>query len=171
MNDPFSRAPDEAPERRDPSTGGELTVYPTEHAPPLGTVLDGLREQLLEALALPFFDGGSSVQMTPVTKHALSEAGAATIVARKREPVYEATVALEVCSDHQSAADRAETGRYQVSARAHLRCEDAGGRRHRDVRVTVQEIGGSLQLDVPHLRAEMTAAIHAIGGASAAGTP
>lgn len=171
MNDPISRALEGAPERRDPSTGGEVTCYPTEHAPPLGTVLDGLREQLLEALALPFFDGGSSVQMTPVTKHALSEAGAATIVARKREPVYEATVALEVRSDHQAPADRAEAGRYQVSARAHLRCEDARGRTHRDVRVTVREIGGSLRLDVPHLRAEMTAAIQSIGGPSAAGAP
>ena len=165
MNDPLSRALDEAPAA---STGGarrDVASYRTEHAPPLGAVLERLREQLVEALSLPFFDGGSSVEMTPVTKHALSEAGAATIVARKREPAYEATVALEVRSDHDAAADAAETGRYQVAARAHLRCEDARGRTERALDVTVHETGGTLHLDVVHLRAEMAAAIRSIGKA------
>ena len=166
MNDPLSRALDEAPQA--PAGGGshDVASYRTDHAPPLGSVLERLREQLVEALSLPFFDGGSSVEMTPVTKHALSEAGAATIVARKREPAYEATVALEVRSDHDATADVAETGRYQVAARGHLRCEDARGRTEREVGVTVHEIEGTLRLDVSHLRAELAAAIRAIGKAS-----
>ena len=165
MNDPLSRALDEAPKARAGGAHRDVASYRTDHAPPLGSVLERLREQLIEALSLPFFDGGASVEMTPVTKHALSEAGAATIVARKREPAYEATVALEVRSDHDAPADAAETGRYQVAAHAHLRCEDARGRTERAVDVTVHEIEGTLRLDVPHLRAEMAAAIRSIGKA------
>jgi len=165
MNDPLSQAHSDAPAARAEDARREVASYRTDHAPPLGSVLDRLREQLIEAMSVPFFDGGSRVEMTPVTKHALSEAGAATITARKREPVYEATVALEVRSDHDTQADDAETGRYQVAARAHVRCDDARGRTERAVEVTVHEIEGTLRLDVQHLRAEMAAAIRSIGKA------
>lgn len=165
MNDPLTRALDDAPQVRTEAAHHDVTSYPTDHAPPLGPVLERLRQQLTEALSLPFFDGGASIDVTPVTKRALAEAGSATIVARRREPAYEATVALDVRSDH-AHADEDQTGRYQVAVRAHLRCEDVRGRAERHVEVTVREIDGTLELDVPHLRAEMAAAIHAMGKAA-----
>ncbi|HEV3089315.1 MAG TPA: hypothetical protein VGX96_19070 [Candidatus Elarobacter sp.] len=162
MRDPLSKALDEAPEVLPRDTHPDVESYRTDHAPPLGRVLDALREQLIDAMSVPFFDGGSSVETTPVTKRLHSEAGGATIVARKREPAYEATVDLQVRSDHDEPAD-SDGGRYQVAAHAHLRCDDARGPMEREVEVVVREIDGTLQLDVLHLRAEMAAAILAIG--------
>jgi hypothetical protein len=167
MNDPLTRALDEAPDAREERIPGQVGTYRTDHAPPLGAVLDGLREQLIEAMAVPFFDGAPNVTVTPVTKHALAEAGAVTIVVRKRDPAYEATVELEVRCDHDTPAEATEAGGYQVSARAHLRCDDARGRIERDVDVTVREIEGCLRVDVVDLRAAMAGAIHSIGKASA----
>ncbi len=163
MRDPLSRALDEAPEVRDRSPVPDVESYRTDHAPPLRAVLDDLREQLIEAMSLPFFDGGADVDMTPVTKRVLSEAGGATIVARKREPAYEAIVDLQVRSDHDAATTASDGARYQVAARAHLCRDDAEGRVEREVGVTVREIEGALQLDVSHLRAGMAAAIRSIG--------
>jgi hypothetical protein len=165
MMDPLSRALDEASEVPDRDSHPEVESYRTDHAPPLRTVLDELREQLIEAMSLPFFDGGTNVNMTPITKRSLSEAGAATIVARKREPAYEATVDLQVRSDHD--APKSDGGRYQIAASAHLYCEDARGRIEREVDVIVHEIEGTLQLDVSRLRAGMAEAIRSIGKASA----
>lgn len=150
MNDPQNAHPD-------------VQSYRAPHAPPLGAILEALRGQLVEAMSLPFFDGGVNTEMTPVTKHALSEAGAATIVARKLDPCYEATVALEVKSDRCAQPEVTDIGRYQVAARGHLACDDARGRTQRDVDVTVNEIDGALRLDVARLRAEFALAIQAMG--------
>jgi hypothetical protein len=167
INDPLSRALKDAPEIRTGGARRDVASYRTDHVPPLGSVLDGLRKQLIEAMSLPFFDGGANIEVTPVIKRALSEAGAATIVARKREPQYEATVALDVRSDHAAYPAAADIGRYQVAAHAFLRCNDARGRSERQVEVTVDEIGGRLQLDVTRLRADMAAAIRSMGKVSA----
>jgi hypothetical protein len=166
MNDPLTRALEEASRRGDERREG-VSHHQAPHAPALGLVLDDLRSQLVEAMEVPFFDAGAVFQSVPVTKHLLSEMGAVTIFARKREPAYEAEVSIEVRCDHaEPADDQADTGRYEVRARAHVRCEDARGRTECDVPVTVREIGGHLQLDAELLREDLAAAIRAIGKAS-----
>src|ERR1700730_13279973 len=99
MSDPLTRALEQAP-RRDDERRGELSHHQAPHAPALGVVLDQLRLQLVEAMEVPFFDAGAVFQSVPVTKHLLSETGAVTIIARKREPAYEAEVSIEVRCDH-----------------------------------------------------------------------
>jgi hypothetical protein len=167
MDDPLSRALVEAPRGHDEEPRYDVSHYRTEHAPPLGEVLESLRVQLLETMALPFFDAGSMLETTPVTKAAQSETGAVTIIARKHEPAYEATVSVEVRCDHGKTGDRApDAGGYEVRARAHLRRTDHGRLTEREVAVVVREIEGRLQLDGPLLRDEMAAAIRSIGTAS-----
>jgi hypothetical protein len=168
MDDPLSRALEDAPRpRRGEESRDELSHHRSPHAPALGIVLDQLRGQLVEAMAVPFFDAGMGVQMVPVTKHALSEMGAVTIVARKTEPAYEAEVSIEVRCDHaEPADDETDTGAYEVRARSHVRCDDARGRSERGVAVTVREIGGSLRLDAALLREDLAAAIRSIGKVS-----
>jgi hypothetical protein len=167
MDDPLSRALLEAPRGHDEEAHHDVSRHRTEHAPPLGEVLENLRVQLLETMALPFFDAGSTLETTPVTKVAHSETGAVTIIARKREPAYEATVLVSVRCDHGKTGDRApDAGGYEVRARAHLRCNDHGRLSEREVAVMVREIEGRLQLDAPRLRDEMAATIRSIGTAS-----
>jgi hypothetical protein len=100
MDDPLSRAFSEAPRRHGEEPHRDVSRYRTEHAPPLGEVLESLRVQLVETMALPFFDAGSTLETTPVTTVAHSETGAVTIISRKREPAYEASVSVEVRCDH-----------------------------------------------------------------------
>jgi hypothetical protein len=168
MDDPLSRALEDAPQpRRGDERRDEVSHHRSPHAPALGIVLEQLRGQLVEAMAIPFFDAGSGVQMVPVTKHLLSEMGAVTIVARKREPAFEAEVSIEVCCEHaEPADDAADTGVYDVRARSHVRCDDARGRNERGVAVTVREIDGTLHLDVALLREDLAAAIRSIGKVS-----
>jgi hypothetical protein len=167
MDDPLSRALNEASRGHDEDPHGDVSCYRTEHAPPLGEVLESLRVQLVEAMALPFFDGASTLETTPVTKVAHTETGAATIIARKREPAYEAMVCIEVRCDHGKTGDRApDAGRYEVRPRAHLRCNDPERVTEREVAVTVREIEGQLHIDTPSLRDEMAEAIRSIGKAS-----
>jgi hypothetical protein len=162
MDDPLSRALDEARDH-DEEPHFDVSRHRTEHAPPLGEVLESLRVQLVEAMTLPFFDAGSTLEMTPITTVARTETGAVTIISRKREPAYEARVSVEVRCDHGGTADRApDAGRYEVRARAHLRCNDSGRLTERDVAVIVREIEGRLQLDVPRLRDDMAATIRSI---------
>jgi hypothetical protein len=164
MEDPLSRALVEASGERDEELNADVSRHRTEHAPPLGEVLESLRAQLVEAMALPFFDMGSTIEMTPVTKVAHTETGAATIIARKSDPAYEAVVSVEVRCDHGTLEDRApDEGRYEVRPRAHLRHEDRGRRTEREVTVVVREIEGRLQLDAPRLRDGMAAMIRSTG--------
>jgi hypothetical protein len=165
MNDQLTRAFEEAPRRRD-ERRGDVSHHRAPHAPALGVVLDRLRSQLVEAMEVPFFDAGAVFQSVPVTKHLLSEMGAVTILARKREPAYEAEVSIEVRCDHaEPADDEADTGAYEVRARAHVRCDDGRGRSERGVAVTVRVVDGRLQLDAARLREDLAAAIRAIGKA------
>jgi|SRR5260370_138816 len=166
MNDPLTRALEQAP-RRGGARHDDVSHFRAPHAPALGVVLEQLRRQLVEAMRIPFFDAGIGVESVPVTKHLLSEMGAVTIVARKREPAYEAVVSIEVRCDHaEPADDAADTGAYSLRARAHVSCEDGRGRSERGVAVTVREIDGHLQLDAPLLREDLAAAIRSIGKAS-----
>lgn len=167
MDDPLSRALDEASRGHDDDPHGDVACYQTEHAPPLGEVLESLCSQLVEAMALPFFDAGSTLETTPVTKVALTETGTATIIARKREPAYEAMVSVEIRCDHGTIRDRAaDAGRYEVRPRAHLRCDDGGRLSEREVAMVVREIEGRLELDAPSLRDNLAAAVRSIGRGS-----
>jgi hypothetical protein len=166
MNDPLTRALEEAPDRGD-ERRDDISHHRAPHAPALGVVLEQLRGQLVEAMEVPFFDAGAVFQSIPVTKHLLSETGAVTIFARKREPAYEAEVSIEVRCDHvEPADDEADTGAYEVRARAHVRCHDGRGHTECGVAVTVREVDGHLQLDAALLREDLAAAIRAIGKAS-----
>ncbi len=166
MKDPLSRALEDAPRRGDERTD-DVSHHRTPHAPALGVVLERLRGQLVEAMAIPFFDTDAAVEIVPVTKHLLSEMGAVTIVARKREPAYEAEVSIEVRCDHaEPDDDETDTGAYSVRARAHVLCDDARGRSERRVSVTIREIDGALHLDGALLREDLAAAIRSIGKAS-----
>jgi hypothetical protein len=165
MNDPLTRAFEEASRRGD-ERRDDVSHHQAPHAPALGVVLEQLRRQLVEAVEVPFFDAGAVFQSVPVTKHLLSEMGAVTILAHKREPAYEAEVSIEVRCEHaEPADDEADTGRYEVRARAHVRCDDGRGRSECGVPVTVREIDGQLQLDTELLREDLAAAIRAIGKA------
>jgi hypothetical protein len=163
VDDPLSQALADAPQRHD-ERRDDVSHHHTPHAPALGTVLTRLREQLVDALNLPFFDGGTAVETTPVTKHALAEMGAETVLARKREPAYEARVTIEVRCDHdEDARGIADAGAYHVRARARLQCDDPRGRTERSVAVDVDEVDGHLCLDVAALREAMAGAIRSIG--------
>jgi hypothetical protein len=162
MTDPRSHSLHEADEAH-----VTISRHHAEHAPPLGVVLESLRRQLLDAMTLPFFDEPPDVEMVPVTKRALTETGAATVVARKREPAAEAKVAVEVRCEHvQPEYDPADGGRYQVRASALLRWDDARGHNEREVPVSIREIEGMLRVDTIHLQSGIVAAIRSIGSPS-----
>jgi hypothetical protein len=167
MDDPLSRALNEAPKRDDARWANDVAAYRTPECRALGSMLEALQLQLREAMDVPFFDGGASGDTTPVVKNGHAELGTTRVVARKRRPVYEATVSVEVHCDHDPELRGArDPGCYLVRARAHLRCDDARGRNEEAFVFAVHEIGGALELDAADLREKMAGAIHAIGKAS-----
>jgi hypothetical protein len=164
MDDPLSRALSEAPKRDDARWGSGVAEYRTPECHALGTMLEALQVQLCEAIDVPFFDGGLRGDTTPVVKNGHAELGTTRVIARKRDPAYEATVSVEVHCDHDQATRGArDPGSYLVRARAHVRCDDARGRTERHLVFAVHEIGGALELDAADLRAKIAEAIRSIG--------
>lgn len=164
MHDPLSRALREAPKNDDGAVRSEVTEYRTPECHALGAMLDTLQAQLCEAMEVPFFDGGLRGDTTPVVKNGHAELGTTRVIARKREPAYEATVSIEVHCDHDPAARGArDAGCYLVRARAHVLCDDARGRSERHDVFGVREIEGALQVDAADLRVRLADAIRSIG--------
>lgn len=167
MDDPLSRALSEAPQRPAARRGRDITEHPTRELHALEAVLRGLQDQLVEAMALPFFDAGLRGDTTPVVKHGTSEQGTTRVLAQKRDPAYEAAISIEVHCDHDPRDDAAsDPGRYQVRAKARVTCRDARGVTERETAFAVHEVAGTLCLDAGDLRRRVAEAIHAIGKAS-----
>jgi hypothetical protein len=159
MDDPLSRALDEAPQiPRQPAPEGidRHTVHPRA----VNDILGAVRDQIVEALTLPFFDGGGGQDTSPVIKVGIAEAGNVHVSARHLDPPYRAEVTLYVRSDLESGT----SGRYQIRARCEMACDAEQPALHRDFAVGVA-IGddGSVTIDVAQLRAEMADAIRSIG--------
>ena len=166
MDDLLSRALTEAPKKKDARARSDVAEHPTRECHTLSVLLEALQAQLRAALDLPFFDGGTSGDTTPVVKNGHAELGTTRVFARKREPAYEATASVEVHCDHDlTARGSRHGGSYLVRARANVRCEDARGRAERDLVFAVHEIGGALEVDAADLRAKIAEAIGSIGKA------
>jgi hypothetical protein len=165
MDDPLSRALHEAPPKVDEHRDA-VSHHHAAHARAFGAVLDDLRAQLVDAMKIPFFDAGLRVEMVPITKHVSAETGAASVIARKHEPAYEASASVEVRCDHPEPGDRraaADAGAYTVRARASLRCDDDRGRSERAFVLEVHEVDARLLLDADRLRSDLAEAIRSIG--------
>ncbi|HEY5341122.1 MAG TPA: hypothetical protein VIK27_08870 [Candidatus Aquilonibacter sp.] len=159
MDDPLSRALAEAPEKY---------VYPTpdvvDRRTParrkLPDILDEVKKQAIDALMLPFFDGGVGDHSEPIVRSGVSEAGTVHVSAHRVEPPYRAHLTMYVRSDIESP----HAGNFQV--RAH--CEVSSDvqkpslRRAFPIGVNIAD-DGTHTIDVARLRAEMADTIRSFG--------
>ncbi len=96
MDDPLSRALDEAQPTPAQTRRAANNEQPTAQAHTIREVLEGLQSQALDALALPFFDSGTNAEIVSIRKSELSEAGELHVFGRRREPPYRANLIIEV---------------------------------------------------------------------------
>ena len=163
MDDPLSRALQEVPgdSRRRPAP--DLIDRHTEHPHATREILEAVKAQVLEALALPFFDGARVEERSPIIKVRLAEAGNIQISACHREPPYRADVTLDVRTDRESAHDC----RYRIRGRCEITRDVGGPSPHREFAVGMSvNDDGSVTVDAAQLRAEMAGAIRSIGTVS-----
>jgi hypothetical protein len=160
MDDPLSRALDEAPEPHLQPAPDVVDVH-TDHPRAVPDILDSVKEQALAAFALPFFDGDTASSSEPIIKVGLAEAGTVHISAQRLDPPYRADLMLYVRTDVESETD----GHYEVRGRCELsRDVEAEPRKHHDFAVGVSvNDDGSVTLDVPQLRAQLIQAIRNFG--------
>lgn len=164
MDDPLNRAFAEAPPRRLDRPTGEISQHPTAAMHALTEELESLRAQLLATMASPFFDEGAEAELIPVVKHGTSELGTVKVIARKREPAYEALASIEVRCDHDASADGGDAGgRYEVRAKVAVSRADAAGRAHCERVFAVHEIDGGLQIDSADLKERIADEIRELG--------
>jgi hypothetical protein len=126
----------------------------TGHPRGVSAILETLRAQVLGALALPFFDGESWHEVSPVVKAGVAEAGTVHVAARHIDPPYSADVTLDVRTDLEAPGD----ARYQIRGRCAMSREGISERRDFGLGVTIDD-DGLVTLDSAHLRAEMAEAI------------
>jgi hypothetical protein len=88
------------------------------NARPLGETLDTLRRQILTVLNQHFFDAGVVDEAIPLLHHTLIDSGSIRIAARRAEPAYEASVAVNVRSVRAATSD---AGHYEIEATGVLR--------------------------------------------------
>jgi hypothetical protein len=148
MNDPLSQA-------LTPST----SVPPAASfgVRPLRETLEALRHQILTVLNEHFFDAGIVDEAIPVLHHTLIDSGSIRIVARRAEPAYEASVAVNARSV-RSGKDDAD--RYEVEANGVLRrLRESRSGEHAFAIEIVPDADGSRSVDAVALTTELTRAI------------
>jgi hypothetical protein len=163
MDDPLSRALLEVPgdSRRRPAP--DLIDRHTQHPHATREILEAVKAQVLEALALPFFDGPRHEDHSPIVKVGFAEAGSVQISVSHREPPYRADVTLDVRTDFESP----HGSRYRIRGRCEITRDVGRPSPHREfaVRISIND-DGSVTVDVTQLRAEMASAIRSIGTVS-----
>lgn len=137
----------------DPLSG--IVEHHTAHPRGVRDILDVVSEQVLGALALPFFDGDGWSEVTPAVKAGIAEAGSVHVAARHLEPPHRADITLDLRTDLESPVD----ARYQIRGR----CAITRGERspqHREFALGVAiAADGLVVIDVEQLRAEIAVAI------------
>ncbi len=151
MNDPLTRALTEAATSRD------------EPGPPppsiksLNDVVPDLHDQIIDAVRLPFFDGGIEDQSIPVITHTLLETGSIRVSAHRKAPAYDVTITI----DARTVKDAADAlGRYEMLCAGHLyhSAHDRAEERQFSVPVAILE-DGTFRLNVEAMRAEIATLI------------
>jgi hypothetical protein len=159
MDDPLSRALVEAPEKY---------VYPapdvvdrrTPARRKLPDILAEVKKQGIDALMLPFFDGGIGDHSEPIVRSGVSEAGTVHVSAHRVEPPYRADLMMYVRSD----IDSPHAGNFQVRARCEVSSDAQKPRLHRAFPIGVKIADdGTNTIDVVRLRAEMADTIRSFG--------
>jgi len=157
----LTRALDEAPVAQKIQIAGTASQR-TEHARPLGEMLETLKLQTLGAMSDPFFDGGAAMEMTPVTKRMHSEMGTFEVKAKHRDPAIEASVTIDVRCDQDELG---HTGLYQLRAKGRVtrgtECGDV--KSEFPVSVRVREADGALTLGADEVRDGIAEAIRSTG--------
>jgi hypothetical protein len=159
MDDPLSRALDEAPAsgaRHAPAFVDRHTVHPRG----VSEILEAVTAQVLEALALPFFDGEGRHELSPAVKAGIAEVGTVHVSAHHLDPPFRADITLDVRTDLESQTD----ARYQIRGRCEISRGGEASSPHREFALGVTiAADGLLAIDVAQLRAEMADAIRSLG--------
>ncbi len=163
MDDPLNRALAEAAPRREDVPPREIAEHRTRHLRELSSELESLRAQLLATMVSPFFDDGAQAHIIPVVKHLTAEVGTVKVIARKREPAYEAVASVEVRSDREPSGAGADAGHYHVRAKLAMAGVDRAGSTHREFVFAVREDDGRLEVDASDLTEKIALAIRGVG--------
>jgi hypothetical protein len=156
MDDPLTRALNEAPTKKSGDPVPDVVDQNISHPRPVSGILEDVKNQALAALVLPFFDGGTDTDRTPIICVGATEAGTVHISASRLHPFYHTDLTLYVRSEVSSADD----GRYQVRAECVLSCEAEGAQHRHEFPIAVRiGEGGALTIDVAQMRGEMANAI------------
>ena len=123
-------------------------------------ILSSASDQVLGVLAAPFFDGEGWHEATPVVKAGIAEAGSVHVSARHTDPPYRADITLDVRTDFEAPDDVS----YHVRGRCEISREGEGSSQHCEFTfgATIAP-DGLLTINAPLLRAELAAAIRALG--------
>jgi hypothetical protein len=148
MDDPLSQALSE-PAPATPATSCSMR--------PIGETLETLRRQILTVLNAHFFDAGVVDEAIPLVHATFIDSGSIRIVARRAEPAYEASVAVNVRSVRAATgdADHDEIEATGVIRRLRERQWDEHAFRIE----IVSESDGTRWVDAAALTAELTTAI------------
>ncbi len=164
MDDSLNRAFTEAPRRGVDRPAGEVSRHPTAVVHDLTDELQSLRAQLLATIASPFFDDATEAELIPVIKHGHAQVGTVKVIARKRDPTYEAVASIEVrCDQDEPPAGALAGGRYEVRAKVAVSRGGASGRARCERVFAVHEVDGGLQVDSADLKARLADEIRELG--------
>jgi hypothetical protein len=148
MDDPLSQALSER------TSAAPATTF---EARPLGETLEALRRQILAVLNEHFFDAGVVDEAIPLIHHTLIDSGSIRIVARRAEPAYEASVAVNARSVRAAKDD---AGYYEIEATGMLRrLRESHSGEHAFAIEIVPDAEGSRSVNAVALTTELTNAI------------
>jgi hypothetical protein len=148
MDDPLSRALSE------PASAAPAASCNTG---PIGETLETLRRQILAVLNEHFFDAGVVDEAVPVVHATFIDSGSIRIVARRAEPAYETSVAVNVRSMRNAAND---TDHDEIEATGVIRLLRERQPDEYAFRIEiVSESDGTRSVNADALTAELTTAI------------
>jgi hypothetical protein len=135
----------------------------TQHAQPVGEVLETLQEQAKDAMTGSIFDDTVKSETTPLMKRMRSEVGTATISAKRRDSDLQASVAIEVRCDRDESGD---AGCYHVRADGHVASGSDRGTIESELPVSIEvnDTNGCLELDGDQMREDITSVVRLTGG-------
>jgi hypothetical protein len=148
MDDPLSRALTE-------TTPAAPVASPGTR--PIGETLESLRHQILAVLNEHFFDAGVLDETIPLVHTTFIDSGSIRIVARRAEPAYEASVAVNVRS---LRAGQDDAGHDEIEATGVLRRLRERHPGEHAFRIEIApESDGTRSVNTAALTAELTNAI------------